>query len=220
MRWSRLIVVGLIAALVVAPSFAQDCPTFVGFADTPWCCAYGVAVSGNYAYVANGRHGLRVIDVSTPSSPAEVGSLDTPGIAFGVAVSGGYAYVAAGYVSGLWVIDVSTPSSPIEVGFFETLGIARGVAVSGSHAFVTVTKEGLLQVEDSTGLLVIDVSDPSSPIEVGYYDIPEVAGSVTMTGRYAYVTEWARMDIFDPSGCPGFLPQLPAPRRPTGRLTP
>jgi hypothetical protein len=56
--------------------------------------AYGVAVSGAYAYVADYNAGLRVIDVSNPSSPREVGFYDTPYYASGVAVSGSYAYVA------------------------------------------------------------------------------------------------------------------------------
>ena len=54
----------------------------------------GVAVSGNYAYVANGAGSLRIIDVSTPSSPVEVGFFDTGGYPRRVAVSGIYAYVA------------------------------------------------------------------------------------------------------------------------------
>ena len=40
--------------------------------------SYGIAVSGGYAYVADGDGGLRVIDVSTPSAPVEVGFVDTP----------------------------------------------------------------------------------------------------------------------------------------------
>jgi hypothetical protein len=40
--------------------------------------------------------GLRVIDVSNPSNPREVGFFDTPGYAYGVYVSGNYAYVADG----------------------------------------------------------------------------------------------------------------------------
>ena len=55
--------------------------------------AYGVAVSGNYAYVADGA-GLEVIDVSNPANPQRVGGYDTSGYAYGVAVSGNYAYVA------------------------------------------------------------------------------------------------------------------------------
>jgi hypothetical protein len=83
-----------------------------------------VAVSGDHAYLSG--NGLRVIDVSTPSAPAEVGFVDTTGSEVDVAASGGYAYVAyAGdeYTgTGLRVIDVSTPSAPVEVGFVETPG--------------------------------------------------------------------------------------------------
>ena len=50
-----------------------------------------VAVSGGYAYVADHAAGLRVIDVSNPAAPFEVGSYDTPVAAFGVAVAGFYA---------------------------------------------------------------------------------------------------------------------------------
>ncbi len=56
--------------------------------------AAGVAVSGNYAYVADGAAGLQVIDVSYPPNPRRVGGYDTIGSARGVAVRGTYAYVA------------------------------------------------------------------------------------------------------------------------------
>ncbi|NJN66141.1 MAG: hypothetical protein HC884_05215 [Chloroflexaceae bacterium] len=38
------------------------------------------------AYVGDGSSGLRIIDVSTPAAPAEVGSFDTTGWAAGVQV--------------------------------------------------------------------------------------------------------------------------------------
>jgi hypothetical protein len=138
---------------------------------------WGVAASGNYAYVA--ADGLRVIDVSTPASPIEVGFLETPGGAFGVAVSGNYAYVAEGY-NGLRVIDVSTPASPIEVGLFDTPGNAEGVAVSGNYAYIA---------DGDQGLKVIDVSDPTDPDQVGSLEIPGIAGGVAVSGNDAYVTD-------------------------------
>jgi hypothetical protein len=48
---------------------------------------YGVAVSRTTAYVATGRSGLRIINLSDPAQPTETGFNDTPGYAFGVAVS-------------------------------------------------------------------------------------------------------------------------------------
>ena len=62
-------------------------PAEVGAYDTPGA-AYGVAVAGSYAYVADYGRGLRVINVANPAAPAEVGFYDTPGIAYGVAVAG------------------------------------------------------------------------------------------------------------------------------------
>ena len=103
---------GIGASALATPALA-DCPEFVGSVDTPGY-ARGVAVSGDFAHVADEAEGLRVIDVSSPSTPVEVGFADTPGNARGVEVSGGYAYVADGN-SGLRVIDVSTPSTPVEV---------------------------------------------------------------------------------------------------------
>ncbi len=63
-----------------------------------------------------------MIDVSTPSAPMEVGSLETPGSAESLAVEGGFAYVVYNRIyflpetqvdeSRLRVIDVTNPSVP------------------------------------------------------------------------------------------------------------
>ncbi len=64
-----------------------------GYFDTPtW--AWGVAVSGNYTYVADADAGLRIINISNPASPFEEGYYNTPVGAYGVAISGNYAYMA------------------------------------------------------------------------------------------------------------------------------
>ncbi|MEN8164777.1 MAG: hypothetical protein ABFS37_11665, partial [Acidobacteriota bacterium] len=39
----------------------------------------GIVASGDYAYVADGFSGLRVISVVNPASPTEVGAVPTPG---------------------------------------------------------------------------------------------------------------------------------------------
>jgi hypothetical protein len=59
-----------------------------------YAIALSIAISGNYAYVADELGGLRVIDISVPDAPVEVGEFYTLGKAYGVALSGNYAYVA------------------------------------------------------------------------------------------------------------------------------
>jgi hypothetical protein len=66
---------------------------------------------------------LRVIDVSDPAFPVEVGFFDT-GTAWrgsmNVEVVGDVAYVAAGG-AGLHIVDVSNPAFPVEIGALDTL---------------------------------------------------------------------------------------------------
>jgi hypothetical protein len=150
-------------------------------------------LAGSHAYVADDVEGLRVIDISTPSTPVEVGFVDTPGNAVGVAVSPGYAYVADGY-SGLRVIDISSPSTPVEAGSIDTPGYAYDVAISGSYVYVA---------DGFAGLRVINVSTPSAPVEDGFVDTPGRAEDVVLDGGFAYVADHTAglrvIDVSDPS---------------------
>lgn len=143
-----------------------------------------------YAYVADGSAGLRVVDVSNPAAPYEVGFYDTPGDAQGVFVAGGYAYVADGD-DGLRVIDVLDPSSPHEVGFLGTPRDAQGVFVAGGYAYVA---------DGDSGLRVVDVSNPAVLREVGFHDTPGYAWNVFVVGGYAYVADdWTGLRVVDVS---------------------
>jgi hypothetical protein len=92
--------------------------------------------------VADDNQGLRVVDVSSPANPVEVGFYDTPGFAADVAVSGNYANVAD-ESRGLRVVDISNPTNPVEVGFYDTPREAGSVAVAGDYAYVADWDGGL-----------------------------------------------------------------------------
>jgi hypothetical protein len=124
--------------------------------------ASGVAVSGNYAYVADDVAGLQVIDVSNPASPQRVGGYDTSGNAFHVAVSGNYAYVADGTAGGLQVIDVSNPASPQRVGG-NSLVDARGLIVAGTNVFVAAGYDGLVILDLFRPSLRLELVSPQQP---------------------------------------------------------
>ncbi len=76
----------------------------------PGTTCEGIATSGTYAYVAAGDAGFRIYDISTPSNPSFVTSIDSLEYCESVVISGQYAYVAAGSRS--HIIDIYKSRCP------------------------------------------------------------------------------------------------------------
>ncbi len=192
----------------------------------------------DYAFVADGVHGLRIIDVSTPATPVEVGSYDTPGSALDVVVDPTLelAFVADG-LEGLIVIDVSTPASPTFAGNYEVGGEACGIAywndgvddlliithkdydVANNNVVRTYNVSDLANIvqedifyavhrpmdvyfgdyganeyafiADSSGLRILDVTDPTNMIQAGYISTKGTARNVfvDVANTFAYIAD-------------------------------
>jgi len=105
---------GMGPRLIVLDISDPDTPLFVGQTDVLPDTVRNVVVTENYAYIAAGDSGLRIIDIRDPSAPNEVGFYETPAPAQGIAVLGEYAYVAAGD-AGLRIINIAGNYSGIEM---------------------------------------------------------------------------------------------------------
>jgi hypothetical protein len=162
------------------------------------------------AYLTDYWGGLRIVDVTDPADPVELGSSDEAGGLIGPAltvqvrsVAGDVlAYVAT--MAGLFIVDVTVPALPIVVGSHDTTGgllvndpnledIPQHVLVSGSRAYVPIWQGGLL---------VLDVSDPGNPVVI--QEIETVPGQaffkVAAGGMNIYVTEGqCGLRVFGPS---------------------
>jgi hypothetical protein len=144
-----------------------------------------VFVEGALAYVADEEIGLRILDVTDPANPFEVGSASTPGAASSVLVSGSLALVTDARVFpdtnyGLRIFDVSTPTSPLMIGNVDTVAEVRDVIINGSLAIIAA---------GSSGAILIDITIPSSPIIVGTADTAGEAYSVAVSGNHLYVAD-------------------------------
>jgi hypothetical protein len=178
----RVVAILFFSVLFFCPlSFGQDSLNVRRVGSGPYLSnPLGVAVSGNYAYIADYDRGLRVINIANPALPAEVGYYVTPNYATSVAVAGNYAYVTSGR---LRVIDVADPTHPTEVGVYDdtTAGAAHCVALAGNYAYVAKA--------NPTSLQVVNISNPSSPVVVGTCFITIYGGwDVVVAGNYAYMT--------------------------------
>jgi hypothetical protein len=168
--------------------------------------AYGVAVSGNYAYVASqgclneaeqpcpnpsAGNDLDVIELEGTGAPKIVATLSstTEPQAFShvtaVAISGNYAYLTASYQARLTVVDIANPLSPkLVTSLHDTtnLSFPVDVAISGNYAYVINQK--------STGpLAVVDITNPEAPKVVGSLSGTALAGGyrIRVRGKIAYV---------------------------------
>ncbi len=143
-------------------------------------------ISGDYLYAA-GNLGLRIIDISDPENPEEIGFFDTQGTASGVHVERHFAFVADGE-EGLSVIDVIRPERPMEAGYLDTDGTAEAIDVEGDYAFIA---------DGGAGLKVIDISDVQNPRLCGYYNTPGYAQEICVRNGIAYVSDKTNIGIYD-----------------------
>ncbi len=141
-----------------------------------------VAVAGNYAYVADGRGGLRVIDISNPSAPREVGFYPDCNAVY-VAVQGEFAYLAGG---GLFIVNISDPEQPELVSQVEMPDYAyvNKVVVVGNLAYCVAYSYQF----DIFG--IVDATDPYSPTLVSSRRIGTLIYDIAIAGDYAYLATW------------------------------
>jgi hypothetical protein len=166
----------------------------------------GVAIEGSHAYVAAGDAGLRVIDISDPSGPREVGTYASGGMVgqqgvVTITVSNAIALVGD-HPTGLHWVDVSNPSAPRRVSVYPVSGLS-GVARMGNSAWIAFTSDAVWpdfaafeMAYPHAGLEVVDYSRPASPVRTGRVLLAggssgglAVAGSaaflaVTLSGRF------------------------------------
>ena len=107
--------------------------------------------------------------------------------AYAVAVEGNYAYLGVG--PRLEVIDISNPTNPSRIGQSEPLPrMIYDVFIVGSTAYVA---------NESSGLYIFDISDPTNPQIADSVDTPGFAVRVFVQGDLAYVADGNSLQIVD-----------------------
>ena len=180
-----------------------------------------LAVAGDYVFLVSDLFGIYVVDVSTPTLPVHVGTLDLPpgtGESWEwPVVSGDHLFVRNNhndpYVA---IIDVSDPTAPTLVGTIDVNANVAGLAGMGSWLLVP-------DFDTEPEIRVFDVTNPTAPVEhdpyvpvSGYAEVVEVSGSVAYLSiwsgaypDYAFAVEAA--NFADP-GAPEFMGASPETR--------
>lgn len=153
--------VGLIGVDVTDPSqpaIVSHLPAGLAGEDA---IAVDVAADAGHVYLLEQPEGqpyrfsrLRVIDISDPGAPWDVGSFVSSEPPDAVAVAGDFVVMTDAFR--LRVIDVSHPETPFTIGwtYLGSYTWTDALVASGSHAFVMT----------DNGLLSVDFTDPRNPL--------------------------------------------------------
>lgn len=143
-------------------------------------------VHGEHAFVADNYRGLTVVDVSRPSAPEIVTSLEVCE-ARHLVRSGTTLYLAC-YDEGIAVVDVSSPAAPVALG-----------SLDGFTARTAAYADGVVYLTDyGTGVHVVDVTDPTAPEYVTTIDVEDAnSHPPTVNGDRLFVIVRTGVVIFD-----------------------
>ncbi|MBD3190659.1 MAG: hypothetical protein GF308_08440 [Candidatus Heimdallarchaeota archaeon] len=155
-----------------------------------------IHVSDNYAFVANNyvleqmEGGVKIFDISNPLNPIEVNHIYEYDAVTRVTVEGSYAYLAfrdkqydGSIVSGIAILDVSNPYAVEEKAIYYDS--------SQGYCFEISVQNDYLYYCDSSGrpenFLIIDISNPANPVEVGSYASEEIIIGSYIEENYAFL---------------------------------
>jgi hypothetical protein len=167
---------GLRIFQITSPNPESIVLLLTGFCATPGE-AQDVFVNGRYAFVADGNHGLQLIDTYDSKNPTIISNVETSSTAKGVYVKNNYAYVAVDD-QGIDIIDVKDASNPSVISSLDTPGNANAVFVLGNYAYIA---------DGDNGLQIVDIQDKKLPRIIGSVAMNGTAKGIFVDNSYAYV---------------------------------
>lgn len=163
-------------------------PKWIGEVETPGIIR-DIYIWRHYAYVANGRDGLRVIDVSNPSNPVEVGNMP---MASCIALTGSRGLIYASNGRNVAIINVTAPTGPELIYSINTYENNWDVSL-----LLKNSRKYLCIANAITGLRILDVTDTYDMAEVITFDTLGSVRDVFVSGNYVYVASYNKMFIID-----------------------
>ncbi len=137
--------------------------------------ARGVEVSDNICYIAQGRDGIGILNISNPENVRILSELDTPGYSINVTKGEDHIYVADRN-GGLRIIDVRNPEEPVEVGSLAPEGETRDVVLAGNSVYLAET-EAVSRVR---------ITNPENPLRDRHLNINHPAMTITGNDEFVY----------------------------------
>lgn len=135
--------------------------------------SHGIAFKDNIVYLATRNAGLRLINVSNPTTPFLIRTVGFATATFRVSLSDNYAFVSRGS-SGFSIVNITDPATAYNLGTTNIGTAVDGLCVNNSVLAVAATTGGLklYNITDITSLTLLD-SILDSGYNISHVDIYE-----------------------------------------------
>lgn len=179
--------------------------------------AHSLRMVGSTAYVTGGLGLFYLIDVSNPSSPTLIGSVDPSSQQARVDVAGDLALLAGGYSVEIECVDLSNPAAPTIIGVLDTPEAhwsGNDAMILGDLAYVAASNS----TAPPHGIRIVDISNRTQPVVIGTVFTPGDAKRMQRRGNLLYLADggssWqSGLRIYDISSptAPAFVGQVITP---------
>jgi len=152
-----------------------------------------LAMQDSLVFVAEGDSGLRIINIADPANPVVISTFNDGDFVQAVAAAGHYAYILNSFM--VQVLDVANPAEPVLRGSCEPqVGVCWNITAAGRYVYVS---------DLIGGFAIVNVTDPTAPVQMGYYAGWAGTWDVAVAGDYAYVAHDAAglmvVDVSNPT---------------------
>lgn len=151
--------------------------TFAGSFDTGNSPAQALAILNSTMYLGT-VDDIRILNVSNPGNPAQVGSLAVGTAA--LTVSGSSLFVGT-VANRLVVFDISNPVTPVQLSSIPLPDLPIQMRSDGNRLFIA---------DSTAGLLIFDVTNPAAPLLVSQTQPSTNVVGVALDGNLALLAAW------------------------------
>ena len=135
-----------------------------------------VAVNQNYAYLGDNAGNVWLVNLAEPTRVIDLTTYRALGNVAAMALTATFAYLPY-QGAGVRILKVAANGQLTQVGLYTTPETIYKIAVAQGYAYLAGPQ----------GLSIVDVHDPTIPLLVGHYALPDVAYDVAIVGNYALV---------------------------------
>jgi hypothetical protein len=142
--------------------------------------ARAVEIAGDYACVADGDYGIKVVSISDPSRPAVVNTYHLTGAAEDLCIDGSLLLVDAAYDGGIRIFSLSDPPQLSELGsYYPEHNFIEDIFAAGEYLYIA---------NGPYGLEIVSLVDPANPVKVADYTSGGHNTGVFVMDDLAYLT--------------------------------